>query len=96
MSKGAYDIFSLVINFLDENWQPKKLTIGLYEAIEITSQALVINLKELLDSYRFSKKIIVYVKDEGANLNSMTKAFKFVVNSEVLGLEESFNDICFG
>ncbi len=27
MSKNAYDIFALVINFLDENWQPKKVTI---------------------------------------------------------------------
>ncbi len=28
MSKGAYDIFALVINFLDGNWKPKKVTIG--------------------------------------------------------------------
>jgi len=49
-----------------------------------------------LDSYGFNKKIIVYVKDEGANLNSMTRVLKFVVNSEVLGLEESFDGICFG
>jgi hypothetical protein len=34
MSKNTYDIFALVINFLDENWQPKKLTIGFFEAIE--------------------------------------------------------------
>jgi hypothetical protein len=42
MSKGAYDIFTLVINFLDENWQLKKVTIGLFEAIETTSQTLEI------------------------------------------------------
>jgi hypothetical protein len=24
MSKGAYDIFALAINFLDENWRPKE------------------------------------------------------------------------
>jgi len=76
MSRGAYDIFSSVTNFLDENWQPKKLTIGLFEAIELTSQALVINLKELLDLYRFSKKIIVYVKDEGANLKLYDQSFQ--------------------
>jgi len=39
MSKGAYDIFALVINFLDENWQPKKVTIGLFETTK--SQTLV-------------------------------------------------------
>jgi hypothetical protein len=96
MSKGTYDIFSLVINFLDENWQPKKLTIGFFEAIETTIQTLVRNLRKLLDSYGLNKKIIVYVKDERANLNSMTRALKFVVNDEVLGLQESFDGICFG
>ncbi len=28
MLKSAYDIFTLVINFLNENWQPKEVTIG--------------------------------------------------------------------
>jgi hypothetical protein len=46
MSKGVYYIFALVISFLDENLQPKKVTIGLFEAIEITGQTLVTNLKE--------------------------------------------------
>jgi hypothetical protein len=94
-SKCIYDNFSLVISFLDENWQPKKLTIGLFEAIK-TNQALARNLRKLLDSYGLSKKIIVYVKNEGANLNSMTRALKFVVNNEVLGLEVNFDGICFG
>jgi hypothetical protein len=93
MSKGAYDIFCLVINFLNENWEPKKLTISLFKATETTSQALTRNLRKLLDSYRLNKKINVYVKDEGENFNSMTRVVKFVVNSEVLGLEESFNGI---
>jgi hypothetical protein len=96
MSKGAYDIFALAINFLDENWQLEKVTIGFFEAIEKTSQILARNLKEFLNSYELSKKIIVYVKDERVDLNSMTTTFKFVVNCEVLGLEESFNGTCFG
>jgi hypothetical protein len=95
MSNSAYDIFALVINFLDENWQPKKVTIDLFEAIETTSQALTRNLKKLLDSYGLSKKIIAYIKDEGENL-SMTTTLKYVVNYEVLGLEESFSGTCFG
>jgi hypothetical protein len=94
MSKGAYDIFALVINFLDENWQPKKVTIGLFEATK--SQTLVKNLKKLLDSSGLSKKIIAYVNNEGENLNSMTTILKSIINCEVLGLEESFNGISFG
>jgi hypothetical protein len=73
MSKGAYDIFALVINFLDGNWQPKKVTISLFEVTK--SQTLVKILKKLLDSYGLSKKIIAYVNNEGENLNSMTICF---------------------
>jgi hypothetical protein len=36
MSKGAHDIFVFVIIFLGFDWQPKHVTIGLFEAIEIT------------------------------------------------------------
>ncbi len=43
MSKGAYDVFALVINFLDENWQPKKVKIGFFEAIEKIGQVLARN-----------------------------------------------------
>ena len=64
MSKSIYDVFALVINFLDENWQPKKVTIGLFKTTKTTC-ALSRNLKELLDSYELRKKIIIYVKDEG-------------------------------
>jgi hypothetical protein len=62
----------LVINFLDENWQPKKVTIDLFETTKMIGQALAKNLKELLNSYGLRKKIIASVKDEGANLNSVT------------------------
>jgi hypothetical protein len=54
------------------------------------------NLIELLDQYDLRKKIITYVKDEGANLNAMTKTLKFVVNCEVLGMAKSFQGTCFG
>jgi hypothetical protein len=59
-------------------------------------QTLVKNLKELLDFYGLSKKIIAYVKNGGTNLNFMTTSLKFVVNCEVLRLEESFNGSYFG
>jgi len=83
MSKTAYNIFTLVINFLDENWPPKKVTINLFEAIETTGQALARNLNELLDSYGSNKIIIAYVKDEGANVNSMTISLKYVINCDI-------------
>jgi len=65
MSKGAYDVFALVINFLSSDWQPKHVTIGLFEATNTIGQALARSLIELLDKYGLRKKIITYVKNEG-------------------------------
>ncbi len=62
MFKGAYDVFTLVINFLSNDWQPKHVTIGLFEATKITGQALVKSLIELLDKYGLKKKILLMSK----------------------------------
>jgi hypothetical protein len=53
-------------------------------------------LTKLLNQYDLRKNIVAYVKDEGANLNAMTIVLKYVVNCEVLGMEESFQGTCFG
>jgi hypothetical protein len=96
MSKSVHDIFALVINFLGFDQQPKQVTIGLFETIETIVQALANNSIKLFDQYGLRNKIIAYVKDEGSNLNFVTIVLKFVVNCEVLGLDESFQDFCFG
>ncbi len=96
MSKGAHDVFTLVINFLNEKWQPKHVTIGLFEANETIGQAMARNLTELLNKYDLRKKNVAYVKDEGANLNARKIILKFVVNCEVLGMEENFQGTFFG
>jgi hypothetical protein len=54
------------------------------------------NLIKLLESYALRKKIIIYMKDEGSNLNTMTIALKSIVGCDMLGLEESFKGSCFG
>jgi hypothetical protein len=80
MSKGNYDIFALVVNFLNVNWQPKQKTIGLFVTTETIRQALAVNLNNLLNSFGLRKKIIAFVKDEGAFLNVVTsKGMLFVM-----------------
>jgi hypothetical protein len=44
MSKGAHDIFCLVINFLGFDWQPKQMTIVLFQATKTNGQSLATNL----------------------------------------------------
>jgi hypothetical protein len=41
---------------------------------------------ELLDQYGLTKNIVVYVKNEGANLNTMIIALKLIINCEALGV----------
>jgi hypothetical protein len=40
ISKGAHDVFALVVIFWGD-WVPKHIKIGLFEAFETSSQALV-------------------------------------------------------
>jgi hypothetical protein len=72
MSIGAHDVFALVVNFINANWQLNQIIIGLFGAIEITSQAMAMKLQALLDKYNLWKKILLYVKDEGSNVGAMT------------------------
>jgi hypothetical protein len=62
MSKGALDIFSLVIIFLTLDWEPKHVTIGLFEAKDITIINLVNQLQVLFEEYELINKIICYLK----------------------------------
>jgi hypothetical protein len=77
MSKGAHDVFVLVISFLGFNWKPKPVTLGLFEAAKTIGQTLVKNLIELLDAYGLRNKIIAYVKDEGSKLNKFFLVYSF-------------------
>jgi len=95
ISRGAHDIFVLAINFLGVDWQPKHITIGLFEASETIGQVLARNLIALLDEYGLRKKIVAYVKNEGANFNEMTMTLKLVISCEILDLDESFQSTCF-
>jgi hypothetical protein len=85
MFEGAYDVFTLVINFLSNDWQPKHVTISLFEAIKTIGQALAKSLTKLLDKYGLKKKNINYVKDEGSNLNAMPNALKSIIIVNLLG-----------
>ncbi len=44
----------------------------------------------------WQKNHFAYMKDERPNLNTMTIVFKFVINCDILGVEESFQKKWFG
>ncbi len=57
----------------------KHTTIGLFEAFKTLGPTLAKSLQELLKQYGLTKNILAYVKDEGANLNTMTITLKSII-----------------
>ncbi len=71
MSKGGVDIFTLVINYLDERWIPWDTTIGLFEVQKTRGNAMALQLQGLLEKFGLIHYVIAFVKDEGNNLGFM-------------------------
>ncbi len=71
MSRSGFGTFALVVNFIDDGWVPKHVTISIFEAPNITSATLEKFVKPLFAKFKFTHKIIAYVKDEGSNLNTL-------------------------
>ncbi len=71
MFKTWFDTFTLVINFINDDWVPCHSTIELFETFDTFGIILTKQLKSLLVEYQFINKIIIYVKDEGTNFNSL-------------------------
>ncbi len=51
MFRGGVDTFALVINFLNDNWVPMHIIVGLFEMNETTRQSMAIQLQILLDRF---------------------------------------------
>ncbi len=96
VSKRAYEIFALVIKFLGRDYQPKHITIGLFEVMDDSGPTLAKDLIELLRKYNLREKIIAYVNNESSNLNTMTGVLEFVINCNILGFQGSFQGPHFG
>jgi hypothetical protein len=93
MFKLSYDIFALIINFINFNRVPCHISVGLFEAPDICNVAFVEQMKVLLVEFNLTNK---YVKDEGVNLNSLTTVLTFIVSHELLHLFQPFVSFYFG
>lgn len=95
MSKGGHYIFTIVVNFPSTNWELKHITIGIFEAHDMSGATMVVKLKQILDKFSFTQKILAYVKDEDPNLQTCVQAFKLVVSCGDFGIVEPFNGSCY-
>jgi hypothetical protein len=69
----GFDIFALVVNYINKNWQPYHIIMGVFEVVETMRVVMAMQLKELFSQYELLDKVFVYVKDEGANLNTLQR-----------------------
>ncbi len=77
-------------------WQPKYITIRLFDASNTFGHTLAKDLIELLSKYDLRKKITPYVKNEIFNLNIMITNLKSIVSCDILNLAKSFQVSYFG
>jgi hypothetical protein len=49
MSRLGHGIFDLVINFINSQWVPCHVIVGLFEAINMVGIAMATHVKDLLD-----------------------------------------------
>ncbi len=84
MSRIGIDTFALVINFIEDNWVPCHVIIGMFETPNTYKITLAEQVKFLFATYEFTNKVIVYVKLEGTNLNTFACTLTNVVSCELL------------
>jgi hypothetical protein len=96
MSKGAHDVFVVVINFVSNKWEAKHIIIKLFEVSNFSGVAMVPRLQQLLDKFFFTQKILAYVKDEGSNIQTYANALNYVISCVNLAMMEPFVGSCFG
>ena len=56
MFRTGWDTFALVVNFIDDCWVPRHVTVGLFEAQDTSGASLAEIVKPLLDEFKLARK----------------------------------------
>ncbi len=64
MSKVKVDTFVMIMHFLSNKWEPCHITIGFFETVNTSRNAMALQVNVVLANYGFNISIIAYVKDE--------------------------------
>jgi hypothetical protein len=66
MFHGEHDTFAMVVNFINNLWEPMHVPMGIFEVHNTTSVAMANQVKVLSDFFGLLDKVIAYVKDKGS------------------------------
>jgi hypothetical protein len=64
MFHGEHNTFAMVVNFINNLWEPMHVPMGIFEVHNATSVAMANQVKVLPDSFDLLDKVIAYVKDK--------------------------------
>jgi hypothetical protein len=73
---------------------PQHITISLFEMPNTFGVIFSKIVKPLLVQFQLANKVLIYVKDEGNNLNTFENVFSTTVRCKFFKLEKSFANIC--
>jgi hypothetical protein len=56
---GVHNTFALLVNFIGANWEPKHVTIDLFEITKTIRQTITLKHQALLEKYDLKKKSLL-------------------------------------
>ncbi len=96
MFQGGFDMFILVVNYINKKWEPCHVIMGVFEVHETSRATMDVHFKDLLVQYNLLDKIIAYVKDKGANMNTFIVALINIVSCVFFWLPQPYATSCYG
>jgi hypothetical protein len=69
MSQGGFDMFVIIVNYINKKRETCHITIEFFKVHETSWATMAMQLRDLFTTwYKLLDKVITYVKDEGVNL----------------------------
>ena len=88
MNMFNFDTFCMVMYFIDDSFLDTTTHHSrIFEGVGMACATLVEIMKPLLNFFGLTNKFLVYVKDEGANMNTLVVALRLVVSCRCLQLD---------
>lgn len=84
MSRCRYTTLGTIINFIEDTWTLRHVVVGLFGVANTSSVALTKIVKSFLNVFLLTDKIMAYVKDKDANLNTLADVHQSIVSCKSL------------
>lgn len=69
----------MAINFINYEWTPCHVTMGLFEALDSSRATMANQIKAMLARYPIPVKIFTYIKEESSNICVLASALNNMI-----------------